>query len=110
MGDKNLAEYGINEVCYNDDHSKIQEVHALEITKKDDGKKYTGNKHTFSKESIILKIESNDKVTTLIKNNDKWDMGSEVKVYTVDKEKFIKTESNSKKADNLGELPEYDKQ
>ena len=103
-----MAEYGINKVHYNKDHSKIEEVHALEITKKDDGKKYPGKEQTFSRENIITKIESDNTVTTLTKNDkDAWVIGSKVKVYTLDNEKFIKTESNTKKVDNLGELPEY---
>ncbi|SEW19972.1 DUF3892 domain-containing protein [[Clostridium] fimetarium] len=104
-----MADYGICEVHYNDDHSKIEEVHAFEIIENDAGEKHTdGIKHTFSKESIILRIDCGDKVTTLIKNDKgEWDRGSKVIVYTEDKGKFIRTKNNTKKVDNLGELPEY---
>ncbi|OFI07465.1 hypothetical protein CLOACE_02940 [Clostridium acetireducens DSM 10703] len=98
-----MAEYGIYEVHYDDDHAKIEEVHAYKITDNS-----TDGKHTFSRDEVISKIEANNKVITLIKkDNGNWERGSEVIVYEVDNEKFIKTERNSKKEDNLGELPEY---
>lgn len=98
-----MEKYGIYEVRYNDNHSKIVEVRTFKIT---DNK--TDGKYTFSREAVILKIGAGNTVITLTKKADgNWKNGSEVIVYTVDTEKFIKTESNSKKADNLGELPEY---
>ncbi|MDD3269060.1 MAG: DUF3892 domain-containing protein [Syntrophomonadaceae bacterium] len=98
-----MADYGIYEVRYDSDHSKIEEVHAYKIENNS-----TNGSYTFSRDAIISKIEANYKVVTITKKSDgNWQIGADVIVYKVDNEKFIKTEANNTKKDNLGELPEY---
>ncbi len=96
-------EYGIYEVHYDKEHAKIEEVHAYIITDNS-----TDGGHTYSRDEVISKIENNNKVITLIqKDNGNWKRGAEVIVFKIDNEKYVKTESNTTKKDNLGELPEY---
>lgn len=98
-----MADYGIYEVKYDTEHSKIKEVHAYKVENNS-----TKGSNTFSRDTVISKIEANDKFFTLIKKFDgNWKIGADVIVYKVDNEKYIKTEANNTKKDNLGELPEY---
>lgn len=100
-----VAEYGIYEVHYDEDHSSIEEVHAKLIQ---DSK--ASGEYALSKDEVVNKIENNYKVVTLLKKDDgsgNWIIGAEVLVSVIDGQKYIKTEPNDKKEDNLGELPEY---
>lgn len=98
-----MADYGIYKVKYDSDHSEIVEVHAYKIENNS-----TNGSNTFTRDGVISKIEANLKVVTLMKKSDgNWEIGAEVIVYKVDDEKFIKTEANNTKKDNLGKLPEY---
>lgn len=98
-----MADYGIYEVHFKEERIEIEEVHAYKIENNS-----TNGSYTFSKKDVISKIESNYKFVTLIKKSDgNWQIGAEVIVYTVDGKKYIKTEANNTKKDNLGKLPEY---
>lgn len=100
-----MADYGIYEVHYDDDHSNIEQVHAKLIQ---DNK--ASGEYALSKDEVVSKIEDNTKIITLIKGKNgssNWFIGAEVSVIEIDNKKFIKTEPNNKKEDNLGELPEY---
>jgi hypothetical protein len=60
------------------------------------------------RESVINRIIFNiDEYWTAKKENGEWKIGAKVIVEEIDGNKFIKTDPNGKKEDNLGELPTY---
>lgn len=65
----------------------------------------------YSREEIIKSIdEKNDKwYTCLLKDKDTgvryWERVSEINIVEIDDKKYIRTDENKKKSDNLGELP-----
>jgi hypothetical protein len=100
-----MADYGIYEVHYDDKEERIEEVHAITTVKI--GSREYPEKIPLNRNDIIQKIRLNNTVITLYKENEGYKDGDKVIVYEVDNEKFIKTEGNNKKVDNLGELPRY---
>lgn len=100
-----MADYGIYKVRFNINHSKIREVHVYNI------KVNTININesiTMDRDTMISKINSNNKLVTLIQSSEgDLQIGSEVKIYKLGHEDFIKTEENDIKQDNLDKLVEY---
>lgn len=66
-------------------------------------------KYTKAEAVELLEKESNS-ATTWLWNYDKknWDLGEEVTVVEIKKEKFLRTKHNDKTIDNLAQLIDYD--
>lgn len=100
-----MADYGIYKVRYNIDHSKIREVHVYNI------KVNTINiseSITLDRDSIISRINANNKFVTLIKDSEGYlQIGTDVHVYQLGHGDFIKTEENGIKRDHLDKLSEF---
>ena len=60
-----MADYGVYEVKYDNEHSKIKEVHAYKVEDNS-----TKGSNIFSRDTVISKIEGNDKFFTLLKKSD----------------------------------------
>lgn len=61
-----------------------------------------------TRERVILDIAGEKKnVKTAIQKAGKWVEGEEVRVITVNGEKFIRTDENESRVDDLGELPRF---
>ncbi|AZZ60438.1 DUF3892 domain-containing protein [Oenococcus sp. UCMA 16435] len=103
------ADYLIYAVHYADEPYR---KHIAEVrTHKDLDDKIGRETYPFSKDDVIRYIESTDHRRTFCTiykdNNGQWDQGKRVIVETVGSEKYIKTERNGIRADNLGELQTY---
>ncbi|KMQ37993.1 hypothetical protein ATX69_09300 [Oenococcus oeni] len=86
--------------------------HIVEVkTHKDLDDKIGGDTYSFSKDEVIRYIESIDHrrtFCTIYKNQEgNWNKGKQVIADPVGQEKYIKTEHNGIKADNLGNLSTY---
>lgn len=61
-----------------------------------------------TRERVILDIAGEKKnVKTAIQKDGKWVEGAEVRVIIVNSEKFLRTEENESRVDDLGELPRF---
>jgi hypothetical protein len=97
-------EYWVSHVKMKDNH--IQEVKAFLNT-------VEGLKHPniFSREEIVKSIDekNNQWYTCILKeiSGEKrvWEKGSPIHTIELDDKKYIRTDGNTKKSDNLGELP-----
>ncbi|QAS69323.1 DUF3892 domain-containing protein [Oenococcus sicerae] len=103
-----LADYLIYEVHYEDEPYRrhIAEVHA----QKDLGETVDGEQHSFSKDEVVFYIENanlRQTFATIYFLGGKWHVGEQVIVETINGEKFIKTERDGTKVDNLGDLRTY---
>lgn len=97
------ADYGINAVKYNGDHTAIVEVKA----KPDNGDNF-GAEERLKRDAVVKKIKGGWTFVTIILKNAKWTKGASVDVIKVGGDEFLRTDRNSVKKDNLGELPEYE--
>lgn len=67
-----------------------------------------GASFELSKEEIVNKINSKYTFVTILKTKDgEWAKGEDVRVYSRNRNSYLRTDSNSIEADNLGELPEF---
>jgi len=67
-----------------------------------------GTASEWTKTKVINSIESGNTFYTIYKGNDgKYQRGAEINVITVEEKKFLRTDANKIKEDNLGELPEF---
>ncbi len=97
------ADYCISAVQYDSNHTHIVKVKVRE----DQGEKL-GPEGVWTREQVVSSIDSGSTFVTILMGPDnKWNKGAAVKIIVVDKVKYIRTDGNSKKADNLGELPEF---
>ncbi len=91
------ASYYIIAVHYknSDETTFIEKVKLL-----DNSEKY--------RSSVVADIEGGNTVMTATKGNDgKYYKGAEVHVVKIDGVKYIRTDANTVKKDNLGNLPQY---
>lgn len=95
------ADYCISAVKYSDDQTHIEKVRVHE----DKGDKLGGG-IIWSRTQVITKIENSYSFVTVYKDNGKWKKGETVHIVEVDDEKYIRTDKNKTKNDNLGSLPE----
>ena len=95
------ADYCISTVKYSDDKTHIEKVRVHE----DKGDKLESDK-IWSRNHVISKIENSYTFITVYKRNEKWNKGEKVHVVVADDEKYLRTDKNETKKDNLGSLPE----
>jgi hypothetical protein len=96
-------EYWVTNVNMRD--TRIEQAKALMVTVE-----RLSNPVRYSREEVVKSIDKDDKwYTCLLKEKlgarNIWERGAEIHVVEVDDEKFIRTDGNKMKAENLGELP-----
>jgi len=97
------ADWLISAVRYDDDHSRIVKVKAHP-----DNDESVGTAEEQTRGTVVARIESGKTYCTIVKTQDgKWRKGEDVRVITIDGEKFIRTDANRTRKDNLGSLPEF---
>jgi len=63
---------------------------------------------TWTRQDVITAIEVNQKTfITILKRDGKWTRGASVNVITIEGVKYLRTDRNNTKADNLDELPDF---
>jgi hypothetical protein len=66
-----------------------------------------GEPRRVSRQEVVNAISSGTTFVTAYLRESKWQKGEDVRIVTIHGERFIRTDSNSVRADNLGSLPEY---
>lgn len=97
------ADFCISEVRYNSGKEYIEKV-KVHI---DNGDKLS-KASIQNREDVISEINSGKTFITVPKNKDnEWSKGQEIHIITVDDVEYLRTDANSKKSDNLENLPEF---
>ena len=100
----------------NKNKKHIEELQVREIDKKKEAVLEPQNYNKIkvidlldNKNSIFTTASTKEELSPKVKENEIkfWVIGAEVKVYEINDQKFLKTESNDIEEDNLGELPEF---
>lgn len=60
----------------------------------------------WSRQQVITNLELGLTFTTVVFRDGKWSRGADVNIVYVGSEKYLRTDSNKSRADNLGNLPE----
>ena len=97
------ADYGISRVRYNSERTHIVKVmvHAISGETIASGVEWT-------RSQVVSGIESGKTFVTILEgSNKKWNKGQPVRIIKVNGVKYIRTDENSKAADNLENLPEF---
>ncbi len=96
-------DWWISAVRYDDDHSRIVQVKAYPVVNG-----ALGVETLQTREAVVANIDAGKSYVTMYKGADgKWKRGAEVAVVLIEGEKFIRTDANKVKKDNLGNLPEF---
>ncbi|AKF86464.1 hypothetical protein MFUL124B02_27260 [Myxococcus fulvus 124B02] len=97
------ADYGVLRVKYDNDHAKIVEVEV----RPDRGEDF-GDAQKVRRQDVVSAIDDqNVTFVTVYLKDGKHTKGEDVRVVMVGNEKYLRTDTNSIRADNLGSLPEY---
>jgi hypothetical protein len=97
------ADYSIVAVKRGRDGSSIAEVKVFP----DNGETFGAAQFANRQEVINAIGRGTTFVTAYMKQDQKWYRGADVHVVEVEWQKYIRTDKNATKADNLGNLPEY---
>jgi hypothetical protein len=97
------ADFVVTKVKYNRDHTQIVEVEV----RTDTGESIANDPRRTVRQEVVSAILRGTTFVTAYLRDGKWQKGEDVRVVTIHGERFIRTDSNSVKADNLGALPEY---
>ena len=97
------ADYCISAVRYNPEHTHIVKARVYP----DLGDKL-GTSTEMARNDVVNAIERGNSFVTIYKNPDSnWKKGEDVRIIIVVGLKYLRTDANSKAADNLGNLPEF---
>lgn len=97
------ADFVITRVKYNRDHTQIIEVEV----RTDTGESISSDTRRMARPEVVSAILRGTTFVTAYYRDSKWHKGEDVRVVTIHGARFIRTDNNSTKADNLGSLPEY---
>jgi hypothetical protein len=97
------ADYCISAVRYNPEHAHIVKVRVCpDLVDK------LGNFSEMARSDVVNAIERGNSFVTIYASADgKWKKGEDVRIIIVSGVKYLRTDANSKAADNLGNLPEF---
>jgi len=96
------ADYCISSVQYNLDHTHINKVKI-----RPDNGDALGAESEWARAEVVNSIQSGKTFVTIVKNDNNWKKGEDVRIVPVNGTKYIRTDANSKAEDNLGKLPEF---
>jgi hypothetical protein len=97
------ADFVIARVKYNREHTAIAEVE----TRTDTGETIAADVRRVSRQDVVASILRGTTFVTAYVREGTWQKGEDVGLVTIHGERFIRTDSNAVRADNLGNLPEY---
>jgi len=102
MTDK-WADYLISAVRYN-----AAETHIEKVQVRLDNGDSVGPPSEWTRSEVITRLEAGYSfVTIVLGSNDKWLKGATVRIVVIHGEKFIRTDADRTKEDNLGNLPRF---
>lgn len=102
MADK-WADYLISAVRYNDAETHIEKVRV----RLDNGDS-VGPASEWARSEVIARLEAGHSFVTIVKGSDgNWHKGATVRIVVIHGEKFIRTDADQTKEDNLGNLPRF---
>jgi hypothetical protein len=96
------ADYLISAVRYN-----AAETHIEKVRVHVDNGDSVGPASDWTRAEVIARLEAGYTFVTIFKQDGKWQKGAEVRVVTIHDEKFIRTDADRTKEDNLGNLPRF---
>jgi Protein of unknown function (DUF3892) len=95
------ADYVITAVRYAPDRS-----HIAELEVRVDNGESIGPPGEWARQQVISAIDGGHTFATAYLRNGSWQRGADVQVVTIGRDRFLRTDRNKVRADNLGELPE----
>lgn len=95
------ADYVITAVQHSPDRSCITH---LEV--RPDNGDTIGAPTVWTRASVIVAIDKGYSFVTALRRNGNWTRGADVTVVTIGQERYLRTDRNLRREDNLGELPE----
>jgi hypothetical protein len=102
MADK-WADYLISKVEYN-----AKETHITRVLSHPDNGDTVGDGVEITRSTVVSRLNSGSTFATIYWGTDsKWKRGANVRTITIDDEKFIRTDADNMKKDNLGALPRF---
>lgn len=101
-----MTDFYVKAVHYSTNYKGNQVIFSAKVCPNSNG--YFGAERIWSRMEIINAIENQRKnFKTVYKRNGTYYIGYDVLVIDVDGEKYIRTDSNRKTIDNLGEIEEF---
>lgn len=101
MSDAKWADYVITAVGYNSEHT-----HIVEVEVRADLGSSLGNSQIFKRQRVVDLIKEGKTFITATLSGSQYKRGDNVGIVLFNKTEYIRTDGNSRGADNLGNLPE----
>jgi hypothetical protein len=102
MTDK-WADYLISKVQYNEAETHIVKV----LSHIDNGESVSGGTE-LARSTVVIRLGEGSTFVTITKDLEgRWTRGARVRAVTIGGEKYIRTDADSIKRDNLGSLPRF---
>jgi hypothetical protein len=97
------ADYGISRRRYDS-----EKTHIVKVMVHEDNGETIARGEEWTRSQVISAIESGKTFVTILEGSDnKWKKGQPVRIIKVNGVKYIRTDENSKAADNLENLPDF---
>lgn len=96
------ADYVITKVKFRDEGT-----HILAVKARQDTGEHLSVEKEWSRQQVVSAIEKGTSFVTAVKKDTGWKKGEDVHIVIIHATRYIRTDKNPIKKDNLGELPEY---
>jgi hypothetical protein len=96
------ADYAITAVKFQKERVHIEQVKARPCKENE-----LGPETTMSRDAVVAYLEKGKTFATVVNKNGQNIWGAKIGIVEIDGIKFIRTDRDNTKADNLGELPEF---
>jgi hypothetical protein len=97
------ADYGVSAVRYDADEQYIEKVRVHV-----DNGDTIGSGEAWNRQDVVSKLDNGKTFTTIIQGSDgKWKKGQDIHIITVDGRRYLRTDANRGKSDNLESLPRF---
>jgi len=97
------ADYLISEVRFND-----EETHIVKVKVHPDNGDKVGSWTEWTRQEVISSIDAGYTFATIYKgSNGNWNLGAHIITITIEGVRYIKTQADTTKKDNLDNLPRY---
>jgi hypothetical protein len=97
------ADYLISKVEYN-----VKDTHIVKVLSHPDEGENVGTGLEVTRSTVVSRLDNGSTYMTIYKNPDgTWKKGAPVRVVKIDGDKYIRTDADNTKKDNLGALPRF---
>ena len=99
--------YWVSAVRYSDDHSRVEEVREHFDPGQHWWRRILGVTSEATRETVLSRTQAGGSYSTMHSYGRTWKAGDKIRIVSVDGQRFLRVDSQSKPSDYLGDIPQF---